>query len=65
MALKQRLGIVLFAILGLVVAIPNPHVGMIDTAALRDVGVIYTEPNFQGDHAFIFEVKGNPTCLPL
>jgi hypothetical protein len=43
MALKTLLVIVILvilAILDLVAAILSPHIGMLDTAELRDVGVI-------------------------
>jgi hypothetical protein len=64
-ALKNLLIMVILAILGLVAATPSPHVGMVDTAQLRDVGVVYTEPNFRGERTFIYEVKDSPQCLNL
>jgi hypothetical protein len=64
-ALKKLLIVVILAILDLVAAIPSSHVSMVDTAELRDVGVIYTEPNFRGGRTFICKVKDSPQCLTL
>ncbi|KAL1601409.1 hypothetical protein SLS60_006322 [Paraconiothyrium brasiliense] len=42
-----------------------PHVGMLDTADVHDVGLIYDDVNYNGNSTFIIEVKKNPTCLPI
>lgn len=65
MKLYQAILLTIFGLLGLGAARPQPHQGMVDTATLRDVGVIYGKPNFQGRNKFIFEIKAAPECLPL
>lgn len=52
-------------IIGLTMAVPEPHRGMIDNDDVRDVGVVYTKPDFAGTKKFIFEVKAEPGCLAL
>ncbi|KAJ4347831.1 uncharacterized protein N0V89_009201 [Didymosphaeria variabile] len=42
-----------------------PHVGMLDTPDVRDVGLIFDDLNYTGNSTFIIEVKNNPTCLPI
>jgi hypothetical protein len=57
-----------FAVLflaGLTAALPEPHAGMVDTAEIRDVGIIYTKPNYQGKHDFVYQIKSKPDCLAL
>ena len=53
------------AILLFFVALIAAHKGMVDDDKHRDVGIAFTEPNFQGGHKTIFEVKGESECLPL
>ncbi|KAF1918153.1 hypothetical protein BDU57DRAFT_444093 [Ampelomyces quisqualis] len=49
----------------LAMALPGPHRGMVDNDSIRDVGEIYTKPDFSGNRKFIFETKSTPECLPL
>jgi hypothetical protein len=53
------------SLLGLSMALPEPHTGMVDNGDIRDVGAIYSKPNYQGTHNFIYEIKGKPDCLAL
>jgi hypothetical protein len=57
--------IILFILAGIVMALPQPHTGMVDNDNVRDVGVIYTTTNFEGSAKFVFEIKAKPECLPL
>jgi hypothetical protein len=57
--------LVLAALSGLAMALPEPHKGMIDNTHVRDVGVIFSKPDFQGDSKFILEMKDTPECLPM
>jgi|TARA_R110002003_G_scaffold1048_16_gene22285 hypothetical protein len=65
MSLKQILTFVFAVIVGIAMALPEPHNGMVDNDHVRDVGVIYSKPNFQGDKKFVFEVKDGSGCQPL
>ncbi|KAF2443781.1 hypothetical protein P171DRAFT_486502 [Karstenula rhodostoma CBS 690.94] len=42
-----------------------PHVGMIDTPLIRDVGLIFDDKFYKGNSTFIFEVREKPVCIPL
>ncbi|PVH98041.1 hypothetical protein DM02DRAFT_481228, partial [Periconia macrospinosa] len=42
-----------------------PHESIINTPALRDVGIIYTEPNYQGQSNFLLENRKDAGCYPL
>jgi hypothetical protein len=61
MYFQQAMSFALISHLGFAVA----HTGMIDNDDHRDVGLIYTKPNFQGETKAIFEIKDKPECLPL
>jgi hypothetical protein len=65
MSPKLLLAFVVCFVISLVLAVPKPHIGMVDTAELRDVGVIYTKANYEGERKFIYHVKTKPECLPL
>jgi hypothetical protein len=59
------LGFTALSLLRLSTALPEPHTGMVDNTNIRDVGVIYTKPNYQGKHEFIYQTKSKPDCLAL
>ncbi|KAK7182905.1 hypothetical protein DPSP01_009671 [Paraphaeosphaeria sporulosa] len=42
-----------------------PHVAMIDTPAIRDVGLIFDDRYYKGNSTFIFELRDKPTCIPI
>jgi hypothetical protein len=65
MSPKLLLAFMVFFVVSLVGAIPKPHVGMVDTADLRDVGVIYTKANYEGEPKFIYHIKAKPECMAL
>jgi hypothetical protein len=52
---------ILFFIAGVAMALPQLHAGMIDNDSIRDVGVLYSKPNFKGNSKFVFELKTKPT----
>lgn len=57
-----------FAVLcfiGMTVAAPLPHTGMVNDERVQDVGVIYVKPGYEGEGAFLLAAKANPECLPL
>jgi hypothetical protein len=47
------------------VAIALPHTGMVDTAYIRDIGVVYSKRNFEGESKFLFEYKAHTGCQAL
>ncbi|KAH7411770.1 hypothetical protein DE146DRAFT_771372 [Phaeosphaeria sp. MPI-PUGE-AT-0046c] len=61
----QCLFLAILGLLGLSIALPQPHTGMVDTATIRDVGLIYGETDFKGPGKLVFEIKAGPKCLPL
>lgn len=61
----KALGFTVLSLVGLSTALPEPHTGMVDNTKIRDVGVIYTKPNYQGNHEFIYQTKSKPDCLAL
>ncbi|KAJ4289821.1 hypothetical protein N0V90_011152 [Kalmusia sp. IMI 367209] len=42
-----------------------PHVGMLDTPTVRDVGLIFTERDYKGDSTFLIETRDKATCIPI
>ncbi|KAH7089846.1 hypothetical protein FB567DRAFT_590638 [Paraphoma chrysanthemicola] len=62
MSLKHALAFGAILIFGAAMALPEPHEGMIDNEFIRDVGVVFSKPNFQGDKKFIFEIKDESAC---
>ena len=65
MSFIQILTFAVFYLAGLAMALPEPHKGMIDNDYVRDVGVVYSKPNFQGKSKFVFELKEQSECLVL
>ncbi|CAI6333987.1 unnamed protein product [Periconia digitata] len=42
-----------------------PHKAIIDTPSIRDVGLAYTEANYQGISLFLLENREDTSCYPL
>lgn len=61
MAFKQAIFLV---VLGLA-AIAMGHEGMVDNEHVRDVGVVFSEPNFTGASEFVWEMKHDNDCIAL
>ena len=51
--------------IGMTLAAPRPHTGMINDDRFRDVGAIYSEPGYGGGGAFLLAVKDGRECQPL
>ena len=52
-------------LIGMALAVPRPHNGMIDTPSICDAGVIFSSPNYASKGTFLLMDKQTPRCMPL
>lgn len=65
MFISKMINFTTFLLAGMAVALPEPHVSMIDNANVRDVGMTYNKENFQGASKFVLQFKQDTQCLDL
>jgi hypothetical protein len=65
MLFKPAIALVGLCTISFTMALPEPHKGMVDSANIRDIGVVYSKPNFQGYKGFILEHKGASNCQSM
>ncbi|KNG50366.1 hypothetical protein DDE82_005924 [Stemphylium lycopersici] len=54
-----------FSLIGMAIAIPRPHNGMVNTPSVRDVGVTFSSPNYASEGTFLLMDKQTPRCMPF
>jgi hypothetical protein len=62
---QQALAFFVLRLVAPAIALPEPHRGMLDNMDTRDVGIVYTRRDFQGEKRFIFEHKTDTDCQQL
>ncbi|KAF1939203.1 hypothetical protein EJ02DRAFT_497698 [Clathrospora elynae] len=51
--------------MGIALAAPRPHIGMVNNDYVRDVGAVYPNLAYGGEGTFLLEAKNKPECITL